>query len=47
MKFNKLQVGVLVTGLAAFLMLAPHTGTAFVETIVLIDILGKIFESRQ
>jgi len=47
MKFNKLQIGVLMTGLAAFLLLAPHTGTAFVETIVLLDICGKIFESRR
>jgi len=47
MKFNRLQVGVLMIGLTVFLMLAPHTGTAFVETIVLIDIFGKIFESRR
>lgn len=47
MKFNKLQLGVLMTGLAAFLVLAPHTGTAFVETIVVIDILGKLLEHRQ
>jgi len=47
MKFNKLQIGVLMTGLVIFLVLAPHNGHAFVETIVLIDIVGKIFDKRQ
>jgi len=47
MKFNKLQLGVLMTGLVVFLVLARYTGVAFVETIVLIDILGKLFEQRR
>jgi hypothetical protein len=47
MKFNKLQIGVLMTGLVIFFVLAPHTEQAFVETIVLIDIAGKIFDNRH
>ena len=47
MKFNRFQVGVLAMGLAAFLLVAPKTASAFVDMLVLADMLGKLFEKRQ
>jgi len=47
MKLNKFQLGVLAIGLVAFLLLAPKTESAFVDMIVLADILGKLVGNRQ
>lgn len=47
MKFNKFQLGVLAIGLVAFLLLAPKTESAFVDMIVLADIVGRLFGNRQ
>jgi len=47
MKFNKFQLGVLAIGLVAFLLLGPKTESAFVDMIVLADILGKLLGNRQ
>jgi hypothetical protein len=47
MKFNKFQIGVLAIGLVAFLLLSPKTESAFVDMIVLADILGKLLGNRQ
>jgi len=47
MKFNKFHVGVLAIGLAAFLILTPRTASALVDTVVLADIVGRVFGNRQ
>jgi len=47
MKFNKFQLGVLAIGLVAFLLLAPKTESAFVDMIVLADIVGRLFGNRR
>lgn len=47
MKFNKFEMGVLAIGLVAFLLLAPKTESAFVDILVLADILGKLIGDRQ
>jgi hypothetical protein len=47
MKFNKFQLGVLGIGLVTFLLLAPKTESAFVDTLVIADVVSRVFEKRQ
>ena len=42
MKFNTYNLGVLAMGLIAFLLVCPKTESAFVDTIVIADILGRL-----
>jgi hypothetical protein len=46
MKFNKHHLGVLIAGLVAFLVLSPFTGQTLVDVMLLVDVLGRLFENR-